>query len=151
MVGIRGEQKRCFLLPNFINVFKYYGWFTNGFSIMDQNWNFPVNWIHAHKQRTFIGQVLIPVVISNSFLFQRYSNPRPKGTRPVIQENYILHLGRKWSEGPRKGKQLLQKWDELKSTLLEQYICRLHRRFPWRMFVLLGMVFLYLSAKQWNQ
>ena len=46
-------QKRKLILPKPINVFHYYQGLAYGLPIVNQNWNFLMNWVHLQEQRAF--------------------------------------------------------------------------------------------------
>ena len=86
------RQKRRFIAPNLINILNYYQRLTNGLSIVDQNWDFLMNWVHLKKQRALLPQVLLSIFILETLLCQGKSDPHTKHARPEIQhDNLVCH------------------------------------------------------------
>ena len=86
------RQKRRFIVPNLINILNYYQRLTNGLSIVDQNRDFLMNWVHLKQQRALVPQVLLSIFILEALLCQGNSDPHTKHARPEIQQdNLVCH------------------------------------------------------------
>lgn len=92
LIWVRGEQGRC-VMPNLINVLEKEEGFRNGFSIVNQNRDHLVKWVHLKKQRAFVCQVLLPGLIFDPFLSQSDPHSHPIRAWPKIQKHqFVLHL-----------------------------------------------------------
>ena len=91
LVWVTRQQWR-FILPNLINILNYYQRLTNGLSIVDQNRDFLMNWVHLKQQRALVPQVLLSIFILEALLCQGNSDPHTKHARPEIQQdNLVCH------------------------------------------------------------
>ena len=86
------RQHQRFIVPKLINILNYYHRLTNGLSIVDQNWDFFMNWIHLKKQRALVPRVLFSIFILETLLCQVNCDPNTKHDRPEIHEdNLVCH------------------------------------------------------------
>ena len=91
LVRVTWQQWR-FILPNLIDILHNHERLTNGFSVVDQDRDFLVNWVHLKKQRAFVPQVLLPIFIHETLLCQGNSDPHSKMASPEIQQdNLVCH------------------------------------------------------------
>ena len=84
------RQQRRFMVPNLINILNYYHRLTNGLSVVDQNWDFLMNWVHLNKQRAFVPQVLLSFFVLKALLCQGNSYPHTKDASPEIQQDNLI-------------------------------------------------------------
>ncbi|KAF4384667.1 hypothetical protein F8388_003974 [Cannabis sativa] len=89
LVRIRRKQRR-FSRPNLIDVLQNNERLTYRLSIVNQYWNLLVNRVHLQKQGTFVLQILLPVLVLNTFFGQSYSSPHAEHAGPEIQQNHLV-------------------------------------------------------------